>query len=337
MIDGPPYEIRHVSGGPSGTPPYGNSIALQQLARQELNDISFSVESTGGGGIGPKQFGTCQAQSGYLSATQLYDRDPSKRQKWEVTCEPRECFRSFSAVTYLFAVTEQFDSIDGPNDTIKTDDLDGKSVYTIAQDTPIRDGLQQTTDAEVVNFPIPELAGEVSRGNIDALVAAHVWTGDSEETALIDPQWRQIHQTVGLTPVEFTDEFKCVMNEGGNFGGAGRTKLYGGWPGKLDKMEIDAQVSASGINFLASHTVPEDVIYDLMTAMRKRADDFAEATMLHVDPNNLERLAEGMASPHLPDTERVQMHPGAVKFYDEHGIDPANHTYDLVTSEGLDC
>jgi hypothetical protein len=281
--------------------------------------------------------GTCEAQSGYLGAAQLFDRDPEQRRQWEVTCPPRECFRGFSAVTYLFAVTDQFDSIDGPKETITTDAMDGKTVFTIARDTPIRDGLQRTTDANVVNFPIPELAGEVSRGNIDALVAAHVWTGDPAETALIDPQWRQIHQTVGLTPVEFTEEFKCVMNEGDNFGGAGRTKLYGGWPGELDRMEVDAQVSAAGLNFLASPTVPNDVIYDLMTAMHERADDFKEATMLHVDPNELERLAEGMMSPHLPDNDRVKMHAGAQRFYDEHGVDVANHTYDLVTSEGIDC
>lgn len=311
-FDEPPYDL-HFTTTQSGSPDYANALSIQNVLQEHSDDYNITVEGNLRGG--DHSLASCEKHGGYQGDV-LPLTSAMGEHDFELECVPMNAWRSFSTCMVLLAVEENAPDIQS------TDDLDGKTVWLLPSSTEnetSRRALENTTDAEIITTPPSEMAGEVQRGNIDVIEGYPLWTGaELDENAIgAGPQWQEVTQDKTMYTFEWTEEYRCEQNLADwPTGFVAKRKTWGF--DDISGEEVWSTKSTGHHGFTFTDAVPADIVHEIMTLLYENSEMFMDGTALHCDFGSPEEIG---AQLYAPNHEEIDMHPGALQFYEEHGVD----------------
>ena len=216
--------------------------------------------------------------------------------------EEEGAYETFSSVAGLYDETIQIVTCDSSIASVA--DLKGKTVSVGDAGSGVEFNAKQILDAygmtfddiNVVNASFGDSADSLKDGKIDA---AFIVAG-APTTAVVD-----LATTKEISLVQLDEEHIAALQE--NYDFYTPTTIPAG---TYNGVTEDATTVSVRATLIASNSVSEDAVYELLKAMFDNKDDLV-AGHAKFEFLNLEDAVKGISVP---------FHPGAVKYYEEQGI-----------------
>ena len=216
--------------------------------------------------------------------------------------EEEGAYETFSSVAGLYDETIQIVTCDSSIASVA--DLKGKTVSVGDAGSGVEFNAKQILDAygmtfddiNVVNASFGDSADSLKDGKIDA---AFIVAG-APTTAVVD-----LATTKEISLVQLDEEHIAALQENYDFYTATTIPA-----GTYNGVTEDATTVSVRATLIASNSVSEDAVYELLKAMFDNKDDLV-AGHAKFEFLNLEDAVKGISVP---------FHPGAVKYYEEQGI-----------------
>ena len=216
--------------------------------------------------------------------------------------EEEGAYETFSSVAGLYDETIQIVTCDSSIASVA--DLKGKTVSVGDAGSGVEFNAKQILDAygmtfddiNVVNASFGDSADSLKDGKIDA---AFIVAG-APTTAVVD-----LATTKEISLVQLDEEHIAALQENYDFYTATTIPA-----GTYNGVTEDATTVSVRATLIASNSVSEDAVYELLKAMFDNKDDLV-AGHAKFEFLNLEDAVKGISVP---------FHPGAAKYYEEQGI-----------------
>lgn len=285
------------TGGTTGTY-YAVGGVMATVLNDKLTQSSLTVTSTGASKANIQLISDGEASLGIVqndvmdyayNGTDLFEEDGK--------------VDSFSAVCGMYDETIQLITTDANIKSVE--DLKGKSVSVGAPGSGTEFNARQVLDVYGLSFddikPVQSDFGDSADGLKDKKIDAAFIVAGAPTTAVVD-----LATAADVYLVNIDDEHSDKLIEAHPF--YTKTTVPAN---TYDKQAEDAKTVSVRATLIAANSVPEDVVYELVKAMFDNQDALING---HEKFNNLklEEATTGIS---------VKFHPGAVKYFQEQGIE----------------
>lgn len=291
-------------GGITGGSGYQHCLAFQQVIEENLDEIRVTVSGTDGWGWNASNMYDSGAdQMGIVPAGHAYDithglGDYEEERNYLAQIYPAH------PPTYLHGIALEEKGIETFND------LEGQRVNILPRGSQTEQLIPQVLDAldveaEFMHLPHDEAASALQQDDIDVATASGVaspymevsQTEDVQVITLEDGQQEAVNEVMawmGFASPDFSEL---------GYSGTGEALVPAPWTIMAGLLDLD-----------------DDLVYDLLDTMWSNVDQYTA----------IYDAAEGIA-PEMSVDANIPLHPGAVDYYDEAGVDiPENLRIDSV-------
>lgn len=284
------------TGGTTGTY-YAVGGVMSTVLNPVLENASLTVTSTGASKANIQLIDVEEADLAIVQNNVMYYAYTGTD-----LFEEEGAYETFSSVAGLYDETIQIVTCDSSIASVA--DLKGKTVSVGDAGSGVEFNAKQILDAygmtfddiNVVNASFGDSADSLKDGKIDA---AFIVAG-APTTAVVD-----LATTKEISLVQLDEEHIAALQENYDFYTATTIPA-----GTYNGVTEDATTVSVRATLIASNSVSEDAVYELLKAMFDNKDDLV-AGHAKFEFLNLEDAVKGISVP---------FHPGAAKYYEEQGI-----------------
>lgn len=293
-----------MGAGSDGSSTWATGQALQQLVRENTENIRITAQQTGGTKANLRLYSQGQVQ---LIGTSNYLYDRAKNEQGDYASNP---IKDFPLQAFEYGVTHTY-TLAREGTGIETyEDLKGKNVWPLWSGSSIRLPYVQFLreaglwdQVNIRNMGASDVAGALESGRVDALAVYGVsYKGLSGWATQVDTRAQ-------LNLVQMSDEKKQQINQI-LASGYEEIEPYG-WNNQSFSADT---VAAIPMNFRIFYgdEISEDVAYEMTKLVHENGKSLTDQVTILPDVSNPETLVQGTL-------EEYPVHPGAANYFKEIG------------------
>lgn len=304
-------ETLNMGAPPSGTATNEAMTQLQRAAAEESEEIQVQIEETGGHTESIQLFNDGEFDGHNGGLTQELN---ARNDEGPFTDNPVE---NFAQVAFTQSIYDHYwIAVDGSgietfDDVVADDDIGvfmlppawGQRwlVEGVHENAGVLDELMEKN----VDMGAGDVAGAIEEGRIDAVMAYGV-NGEAL------PGWlTEVDARSDVYMVEPTDTYLEGIE---NTEGTEMTEFEPyAWDQDISAAEIPGFIEPFVTLF--SEDVPNEAVYEACRVSHEHSDVIREAGDVFMDHSDIDVMADALPS-------LLDLHPGAVEFYEDHGVTP---------------